>query len=297
MEKGREWLRRRREQFKSMGFELEEGKKRCIHEKESRRFMKEVVGAGGWSEKVLEEGLKVEFREVPGKYSERNNKSALSKMEVVREKVAEWEQKGYVEKIAEPAHCNNPLSVAAKIDHSSGRLKFRPCIDLSRHVNKCVRVMHVKLDDLSQSESLLEKGDFLTAFDMESQFFHVKLAEEQRKFFGFTVVSEEGKEEYYQFVVMPFGLSSAVAVVTKLLQPVKAFLHKLGIRISIYVDDGRLVAASKAEVEEQLTFVLEVLQLCGWNIQWAKTDGVGSQQLVHLGFVTDTQQMKYFYPA
>jgi hypothetical protein len=27
--------------------------------------------------------------------------------------------------------------------------------------------------------------------------------------------------------VMPFGLSSAVAVVTRLLQPVKAFLHKL----------------------------------------------------------------------
>jgi hypothetical protein len=104
------------------------------------------------------------------------------------------------------------------------------------------------------------------------------------------------REKYYRFTVMPFELSSAVAVVTKLLQPVKAYLHKLGIKISLYRDDGRIVAASKAEVEEQLTLVLEVLQHCGWNFQWA-TDGVGSQQLVHLGFVTDTQQMTYFYPA
>jgi acetoin utilization deacetylase AcuC-like enzyme len=91
--KGKEMLRRCREQYKNMGFELEEGKKRCIHEKESRRLMKEVVGAGGWSEKVLEEGLKVEFREIPGRYSEKNNKSAQSKIEAVREKVTEWEQK------------------------------------------------------------------------------------------------------------------------------------------------------------------------------------------------------------
>jgi hypothetical protein len=39
--------------------------------------------------------------------------------------------------------------------------------------------------------------------------------EEQRKFFRFTIVNKEGQEKFYQLGVMPFGLSSAVAVVTR----------------------------------------------------------------------------------
>jgi hypothetical protein len=60
---------------------------------------------------------------------------------------------------------------------------------------------------------------------------------------------------------MPFELSSAVAVVTKLLQLVKAYLHRLGIKISLYVDNGRVAARTKREAEQQLEFVVEVLQL------------------------------------
>jgi Reverse transcriptase (RNA-dependent DNA polymerase) len=95
----------------------------------------------------------------------------------------------------------------------------------------------------------------LAAFDLESQFFHVKLEEEQRKYFGFIIINKEGQEEYYQFCVMPFGLSSAVAVVTRLLQPVKAYLHKLGVKLSLYLDDGRIVARTEEEAVQQLRFV------------------------------------------
>jgi hypothetical protein len=95
---------------------------------------------------------------------------------------------------------------------------------------------------------------------------------------------------------MPFGLTNAVAVVTRLLQPIKAYLHSLGIRISLYVDDGRIVAKLKGEAEEQLQFALFIMQAAGWNIQWEKTGAEASQQLKHLGFITDTVQMKYLYP-
>jgi hypothetical protein len=43
---------------------------------------------------------------------------------------------------------------------------------------------------------------------------------------------------------MVYGLKSAVQVVTRLILPLKAYIHKLGIRFSIYVDDGRYAAAS-----------------------------------------------------
>jgi hypothetical protein len=35
--------------------------------------------------------------------------------------------------------------------------KLRLVIDLSRHMNKCVKVSHVKLDDLSLAEDLIEQ--------------------------------------------------------------------------------------------------------------------------------------------
>jgi hypothetical protein len=80
------------------------------------------------------------------------------------------------------------------------------------------------------------------------------------------------------------------------LKPVKAYLHQLGIKISIFVDDGRISASSREECWEKFQFALTVLQLCGWNIQHKKTSTEAVQSLLHLGFVTDSVQMRYFLP-
>ncbi len=45
-----------------------------------------------------------------------NNMSARRNKDVVREKVAEWQQQGAVMRLASPAWCTNPLSVAEKMD-------------------------------------------------------------------------------------------------------------------------------------------------------------------------------------
>jgi len=95
---------------------------------------------------------------------------------------------------------------------------------------------------------------------------------------------------------MAYGFSTAVEVVTRLLKPVKAYLHELGIKLSIFVDDGRISASTESETWEKFQFALEVIQLCGWNIQWKKTSTEATQSLLHLGFVTDSKQMRYFLP-
>jgi hypothetical protein len=189
------------------------------------------------------------------------------------------------------------MSVAVKFDPVRDETKLRPVIDLSRHVNKCTKVSHVKLDDLSLAEELICKDDFMASFDLANQFFHVRLHEDDRKFFGFALPAEDGHMEYYQFKVMAYGYSPAVEVVTRLLKPVKVYLHQLGIKISIFVDDGRISASSKEECSEKFEFALTVLQLCGWNIQWKKTSTEAVQSLLHLGFVTDSVQLRYFLPV
>ncbi len=39
-----------------------------------------------------------------------------------------------------------------------------------------VKVIKVKLNDLATVEVLMESGDYLASFDLENQFFHVRLA-------------------------------------------------------------------------------------------------------------------------
>ena len=288
-------MKRKLKEFEEAGFVVRDGEK-SIHDPESIRFMREVIKAGKWQMNVLENGLSLDLKEIPRKYAEGNNMSAVKNMGVLREKVQEWQEGGYVEKLKEPAWCCNPMSVAAKYDPIKDETKLRPCIDLSRHVNKCTKESHVKMDDLSLAKELISKNDFMASFDLANQFFHVKLNPADKKFFGFALPGKDGQMEYFQFTVMAYGFSPAVEVVTRLLKPVKAFLHELGIKLSIFVDDGRVSASTAEKTWEQFQFVLHVLQLCGWNIQYKKTSTEASQRLLHLGFVTDSVEMRYFLP-
>ena len=289
-------MKKELDRFGALGFRVKDGEK-SIHEAESMRFSKTVLKAGKWHMNVLQKGLGLDLTSVPGKYSEKNNMSAVRNMPVLQEKVAEWHAGGHVEKLTEAAWSTNPMSVAVKYDPVKGETKLRPVIDLSRHVNKCVKVSHVKLDDLTVAEELISPGDYMASFDLANQFFHVRLRKVDRKFFGFALPDKDGGQDFYQFKVMCYGYSPAVEVVTRLLKPLKAYLHVLGIKLSIFVDDGRVSAVGREETWEKFQFVLTVLQLAGWNIQFKKTSTSAEQRLQHLGFITDLVQMRYFLPV
>jgi hypothetical protein len=234
--------------------------------------MKQILQGGEWVQWVMRQGLYPAFRQEPGRYRERNNKSALQNLSVVRSKVAEWMGQGAVMQLGEPAWCTNPLSVAMKRDTATGVDKHRVVLDLSRHINKHVEKFTVKMDNLAGTEGLREQGDYMTVFDLENQFFHVQLAPAAYRFFGFAVPDEQEKKKFYCFMVMVYGYAPAVAVVTRMVRPVVSFAHKLGIRTSIFVDDGLVAGESKLEEEVQ----------AGWNIQWKKTSTEAQQGVRYL---------------
>ena len=255
------------------------------------------MNVDSWILKILEEGLSLNFVSQPKPYEEKNNKSALDNLPAVREKVKDWLNSGSVEKVSSKPFCVNPLSLITKIDNGTNKLKHRPCIDMSRYINPLVKKESCKLDDLNISEQLLNRFDYQCTLDLKNQFFHVKLNPEHKKFFGFMLPNEAGTPEYYTFTVMAYGVRPAVNVVTRLLKPTKEFLHRLGVKFSIYIDDGRVIAASSKECWDKFQATLLILQLQGWNIQMSKTSTSPSQQLTYLGFITDTHSMRYFAPS
>ena len=143
-------------------------------------------------------------------------------------------------------------------------------------------------------KTLLLKDDFITSFDLENMYFHVKLHPDSVKYFGFCVPDIQGNPVYYQFLVMCYGYKRAVEVVTRLTKPLKAWIHDQGIRASLYLDDNLTMGQGYYECKFKFKLVLHVFQLAGWKIQWKKTICEPKQKLQHLGFILDSVNLKYW---
>jgi hypothetical protein len=278
--------------WKKEGYEIPKGKL-SIHSAESIKFTEQVLKAGSWQMKVLKEGYKPQFSAQPPRYREKNNRSAERELDIVREKVKEWEEDGFVTRLNEPAWCTNPLSVVTKVEAETGKVKKRVVLDTSRHLKRFAVKQTVHLEDLAATAAMVERNDFSCIFDLENQFFHVQLDPAARKYFGFALKNEKGEENYYCFNIMVYGFAPAVAVVTRLIKPLQGLLHEAGIRTSIYVDDGQVLGSSENEARQDMEVTVTAFQLAGWNIQWKKTNVEPAKNLKYLGFIVDTERMEY----
>ena len=183
----------------NLGFYLTSGKK-SIHSPESIKFAACVLKTDTWYNATVQNGLNFEFEKLPAEYEEVNNRSAVKHGKFLDEKIQSWKESGFIKLQNFKPYCCSPLSVAEKLDYDKG-LKLRPVLDLSRHVNKCFKTIKCKLDDLSVSEKHLTKNCYQAVFDLENQFFHVKIKKEQQTYFGFSI---KRNEQIYYYVFQVF---------------------------------------------------------------------------------------------
>ena len=81
--------------------------------------------------------------------------------------------------------------------------------------------------------------------------------------------------------------------ITKILKPIIAYLHLKGIRNTIYIDDGRVLASTAEEAEKARKLTYQTLEKAGWTLENLKSDkeGQASTTKEYLGFVIDTVLM------
>ena len=85
---------------------------------------------------------------------------------------------------------------------------------------------------------MLKKGDYVFSFDIKSGYHHIDIFEEHRKYLSFSWQFEDGTIRYFHSNVLPFGLSPAPYVFTKVMHQVTKYWRQKGIRIVLYIDDG-----------------------------------------------------------
>jgi len=220
-----------------------------IHGEKEVSYWREVLQAPNWVMDVLTQGYVLPFEQFPDEvYEEQNNKSAKQDMAFVRQTIYKWEEEGVVEFVANKPMVVSPLTVASRT-MPDGSVKKRLCFDGSRYINPRLKKEKVNLAHLQTALEITEKGDWQAKYDLTNAYFHIKICQEHRKFLGASFDKEDGSRKYFQFKVLPFGLATAVHVMTKMTKPLQAFVNKKGIRHSIYIDDGRVVAETKEKAQ------------------------------------------------
>lgn len=135
----------------------------------------------------------------------------------------------------------------------------------------------------------LERGDFLTSLDLLEAYLHVLNLPSHRKFLQFTYGSS-----HYQYRALPFGLSAAPRVFTKLLVAIVASLRSQGVCIFPYLDDILIAASSYPQALEHLHLTMSSLQRHGFVINLLKSSLIPCQKTIHLGLLVDTFSFQLF---
>lgn len=139
----------------------------------------------------------------------------------------------------------------------------------------------------------MSKGYYLFKFDLKSGYHHVEIFPEHRKFLAFAWDFGHGVLKYFQLAVLPFGLSSAPHLFTKLLKPVGPVVTSWrckGIPMVIFLDDGLGGGANRIQAKiNSLTVNADLLKL-GFVINEDKSLWEPVQNIIWLGTVLDTNQ-------
>ena len=241
------------------------------------------IGTSQFILDVIDKGYRIPFHSTPPPSFSRNNKSALAHPSFVEEAISELLLTNQVFEMDVIPRNVNPLSVSVQ---SSG--KKRLILDL-RFINKHLWKQSIKFEDLKVALNYLEKGHFMFSFDIKSGYHHELIFPSHQFFLGFSWFYK-GKTRYFCFRVLPFGLSSAPYIFTKLFRPLVAYWRQQGIHIVVYLDGGLGEAPSYQVALDHSTKVKSDLVHSGFVPNSEKSIWVPTLVIDWLGFTIDLFQ-------
>uniref|UniRef100_A0ABM5G4X1 ribonuclease H n=1 Tax=Pogona vitticeps TaxID=103695 RepID=A0ABM5G4X1_9SAUR len=142
---------------------------------------------------------------------------------------------------------------------------LRLILDL-RDLNTYLRPCHFRMVTLEGIIHLLKKGDWFVVVDLKDAYFHITIHQKYRKYLRLSFM-----DTICQYVVLPFGLSTAPTTFTKCMALVAAYLRLQGIQMYPYIDDWLIVSRSRGEAVKDTQQVLHTLQALGLTINYDKS--------------------------
>ena len=202
----------------------------------------------------LENGFPIRLRNSQPPFRQLNRKLSEEHRNFITVHIQELLALGAIEQTTTPPMCVSPIAVVPK---KNGKLRM--ILNLKR-LNQNVIAPRFRYENLDTLQGNLHPGDWCSSLDLKNGFFHLLVHRDSRTYLGFQF---EGN--FYQYRVLPFGLSVSPWAFTKAMrEALKHIRTTMECRATTYVDDWLLIAASQrqsAEIAERVCELFRKLQL------------------------------------
>ena len=147
---------------------------------------------------------------------------------------------------------------------------WRPVIALS-HLIRFLDVSPFQMVTIQSVLLSVRQGDWMASIALAEAYLQVPVHPTSRHFLRFIF-----RDTVYQFQALCFGLSTAPQVFTRVMAPVSAILHSLGIRMRRYLDEWLVQSSSRGSLLEGLRTVLQLCHELGIVVNPPKSNLVPS---------------------
>ena len=134
----------------------------------------------------------------------------------------------------------------------------------------------------------------MTIFDLKSGYHHLELAASQHELVGFSYTDWKGRERCFHFIALPFGLSTAGLIFTKVLRVMINYWRSQRIQALAFLDDGLQTNSSYDLTRKHALIIKGSLLAAGWIPHREKSIWIPVRIIKWLGFVVDLVQGRLF---
>ena len=168
---------------------------------------------------------------------------------------------------------------------------MRPVINLKR-LNEWVTPLHFKMEGISTLREMLKINNWMAKIDLKDTYFTILMRPTHQPFLRFMA-----NQQHYQFICLPFGLSCAPWVLTKVMKPISIFLRSMGVRMIVYIDGILVMGESPEQVKGHLEAFTYLLTGLGFVINIPKSITTPAQQMEYLGLLVDSTTLHLSLPG
>ena len=164
--------------------------------------------------------------------------------------------------------------------------------DKPKGLNQFVKTEHFKMEGLHLLPDLLQPQDWMVKMDLKDAYLQIPIHPDHQHLLTF-----QWEEKTYMLQCLPFGLSAAFRVFTKLLKPVVGFLRQNGCRLIIYLDDMLLLHQDRDQLQQVTQLTCQLLESLGLMVNLKKSILTPTQELEFLGFHLCSVTMRLLIPS
>ena len=146
-----------------------------------------------------------------------------------------------------------------------------------------------KCGGLHTIKSALFKNYYAFSSDLKAVYHHVDIFLNHHKYQAFSWNFGTGYVRHFQFTVLPFVLSCAPFIFTKLLKPLETQWRRQGIPIAIFIDDGIGAGSPLNSAQINSSIVRADLSRCDLEINKEKSNWEPERKFSWIGYNLDAQ--------